>query len=141
MRFVKLANPLCKQRGAILLVNSAVKNATKLNADGIHFTARDLLALKQRPSADSWIAASCHNQIELNHATQIGVDFVVLAPVLTTKTHPDAEPLGWAKFKQLANNVNLPIFALGGMQKKHKDTALAAGAQGIAGISTFLDLM
>lgn len=141
MHFLKLAKPLCKQKGTILLVNSAVKNATELNVDGIHLTARDLLALKQRPSAYSWIAASCHNQVELQHAAQIGVDFVVLAPVLATKTHPDTEPLGWSKFKQLANNVNLPVFALGGLQKKDKDTALASGAQGIAGISTFLDLM
>jgi 8-oxo-dGTP diphosphatase len=140
MRLLKLATPLCQEKGVVLLVNSAVKNAAELNVDGLHLTARDLLALKQRPSAYLWVAASCHNQFELQHAVKIGINFVVLAPVLTTKTHPDVEPLGWAKFKQLANNVNLPIFALGGMQKKHKDIALVAGAQGIAGISTFLEI-
>ena len=136
--FIKLAYPLCQQKGVVLLVNSAVKNVSKINVDGIHLTSRDLLALKQRPAEYLWVAASCHNQIELQHAEQIGVDFAVLAPVLPTLTHLDAEPLGWPNFKALVNNTKLPVFALGGMQKEDKVTALEAGAQGIAGITAFL---
>ena len=136
--FVKLAMPLCRQKGAYLLLNSAVKNASQVKADGIHLTSQDLLVLKQRPAEFLWVGASCHNQKELEHAENIGIDFAVLAPVLSTKTHPDTEPLGWDEFKRLVSGASIPVFALGGMQKKDAQTAQSLGAQGIAGITCFL---
>ena len=137
-KFFKLATPSCEDKGACILVNSAVKSADKVKAEGIHLTSLHLLALRQKPTGYKWVSASCHNQLELQHAEQIGVDFVVLAPVLPTKTHPSVSPLGWDSFKKLTNNVNLPVFALGGMQQTDKPIAQKFGAQGISGITTFL---
>ena len=138
MQFFELAIPLCKEKGAKLLVNSAVMNSECINVDGIHLTSLDLLALKQRPAGYEWVAASCHNRVELQHAAQIGVDFVVLAPVLPTNTHPEAGAMGWDKFEALTASVNIPVFALGGLTKQDKSISLRAGAQGIAGIRAFL---
>ncbi len=138
IRFIELAMPLCQQHGAQLLINSAVQTANQLKVDGLHLTSTDLMALASRPVGYSWVAASCHNQQQLKHAEKIGLDFVVLAPVLATQTHPDVEPLGWDAFKVLVRDVNLPVFALGGMQNKYQQTAQLAGAQGIAGITCFL---
>lgn len=137
--FFKKAIPLCKAKGARLLVNSAVKNSAKVDADGIHLTSKDLLMLKQRPEGYTWVAASCHNQNQLQQAEKIGVDFVVLAPVLTTQTHPGTKPMGWDSFKALTAAVNLPVYALGGMSRTEKPMAKVLGAQGIAGISAFLE--
>ncbi|MCK5830736.1 MAG: Nudix family hydrolase [Methylococcales bacterium] len=136
--FFKQAIPLCEKNRACLLVNSAVKNADIVGVSGIHLTAMDLLALKQKPTGYIWVSASCHNLQELQYAEKIGVDFVVLAPVLPTKTHIDAKPLGWECFKEIVSQVNLPVFALGGMKKGDKRAAQEFGAQGIAGITTFL---
>ena len=137
-QFLEQALPLCRQKGAYLLINSEVDHVRQTNVKGIHLTSKDLLASKQRPVEYHWVAASCHNQKELKHAEKIEVDFVVLAPVLVTTTHPDVDPIGWKKFEQLTNETNLPIFALGGLQKKDKKTAQQIGAQGISGISMFL---
>lgn len=136
--FFELATPLCEKKRACLLINSAVSDADKVNAMGLHLTSQDLLSLKKKPVGYTWVSASCHNKIELRHAEQIGVDFVVLAPVLLTKTHPDTKPLGWDFFKILVKDSNLPVFALGGMKKEHRLTAKKTGGQGIAGITTFL---
>lgn len=138
LQFFAWALPLCRARGVLLLVNSSVNGVHKVNADGLHLTGIDLLAQKKRPDHYAWVAASCHSLAELQHAQLIGVDFVVLAPVLATTTHPDAAPLGWSQFQQLVEKINLPVFALGGMKKTDKDIAKMAGAQGIAGISAFL---
>ncbi|MDP2902464.1 MAG: Nudix family hydrolase [Methylovulum sp.] len=138
-RFVGQAYPLCRQKGALLLINSAVNKPDGLAVDGIHLTSRDLLALDKRPEAVQWVAASCHNLQELLHAQAIGVDFAVLAPVLPTQTHPDANALGWGQFTRLVAEVNLPVYALGGMSSSSLLTARLAGAQGIASISAFLD--
>jgi 8-oxo-dGTP diphosphatase len=67
------------------------------------------------------------------------VDFVVLAPVLATKTHLETEPLGWEQFAKLVSQVNLPVFALGGLSESCLDRARQAGGQGVAAIRAFLE--
>ncbi|MGR9116681.1 MAG: Nudix family hydrolase [Gammaproteobacteria bacterium] len=136
--FIERAYPLCKQAGANLLINSSVKGGESLPADGIHLTSRHLLALSERPKRHGWVAASCHNAEELLKAQNLGVDFVVLAPVLPTNTHPGAEPLGWERFSGLVAQANLPVYALGGLSLNDLAKVRRWGGQGIAGISAFL---
>ncbi len=131
-----LVSTACRQRAARLLINADLGLAA--GADGIHLSSRALLSCRARPEASSWVAASCHDLAELRHAEKIGVDFAVLAPVLPTSTHPGAVALGWENFAALSEQVNLPVFALGGLERDDLDKAAAAGAQGIAGISAFL---
>jgi 8-oxo-dGTP diphosphatase len=97
-----------------------------------------LLALSARPAACRWLAASCHNLQELQHAQRIGVDFAVLAPVLATPTHPERQGMGWDAFTDLVAQVNMPVYALGGMRLADVATVRAAGGQGIAAIRAFL---
>jgi 8-oxo-dGTP diphosphatase len=145
-KFIEQAYPLCRQHGALLLMNSAVKNAADFAVDGIHLTSQHLMTVSRRPASPNtsskqahWIAASCHNLQELLHAQSIGVDFVVLAPLLATKTHPEKEPLGWEQFAKLVSKVNLPVYALGGLSESGLDRARQAGGQGIAAIRAFLE--
>ncbi|TAN67875.1 MAG: Nudix family hydrolase [Methylobacter sp.] len=135
--FIEQAYSLCKQQQALLLMNSAVD--CPVEADGIHLTSRHLMDLVARPENIKWLAASCHNLEQLQHAQNIGVDFVVLAPVLATQTHPGAESLGWEQFAELVANVNLPVYALGGMTESSLTVAQQSGGRGIAAIRAFLD--
>ena len=57
---------------------------------------------------------------------------MLLSPVLPTKSHTDALPLGWQNFQQLVADYPLPVYALGGMQTQHLTTAWQHGAHGIA---------
>lgn len=136
--FIAKAYPLCQQHQALLLMNSAVTADLPLIIDGIHLTSHDLLALSARPAACRWLAASCHNLQELQHAQRIGVDFAVLAPVLATPTHPERQGMGWDAFADLVAQVNMPVYALGGMRLADVATVRAAGGQGIAAIRAFL---
>ncbi len=138
LAFFAQASEMCRQYQACLLVNSAVRGADKMSADGLHLTSGDLLALEKKPEGYQWLGASCHNLQELRQAEKLGVDFVVLAPVLPTPTHPDAQPLGWSLFSELVEQVNLPVYALGGMTLDEQSRVQQFGGQGIAGIRCFL---
>jgi len=137
--FIRQAYPLCQQQQAVLLVNSAVVDADKLNADGMHLTAAHLMGLTERPINITWLSASCHTLEELRHAQNVEVDFVVLAPVLPTATHPGSATLGWEKFEELVAQINMPVYALGGMVAEDLIAACQAGGQGIAGIRAFIE--
>lgn len=135
--FFQYAVPLCQKKGVQLLLNSAVKNVEKFEV-GLHLTSHDLMQLNTRPKINGWLAASCHNLAQLQHAEKIGIDFAVLSPVLKTATHPEASILGWEQFSELIMHVNIPVYALGGLTSADKTIARHFGGQGIAGIRTFL---
>ena len=136
--FLRKAYPICRAAGVKLLVNSGIENAFSLLSDGVHLTRIDLLERRSRPDNVKWLSASCHNQLELEHAQKIGVDFAVLSPVWETASHPQAKTLGWVGFSELASLYAMPIYALGGLKKSQLTTAYYAGAQGICGIRAFL---
>lgn len=126
----------CRECSVTLLMNSDL--GLSLTADeGLHLSSRALLALGERPAGPSWIGASCHTPAEITQAQRLGLDFIVIAPVLPTPTHPEATPLGWQGLQALIAHSNLPVFALGGLREEDLDRAIDAGAQGIAGISAF----
>ena len=97
-KFAKKVIALAVKYKAKVLINSDFELARQLGADGVHLTSAQLLALQQKP-ADLMVAASCHDALELGHAEKLGLDFVVLSPVKTTKSHVDAVPLGWHNSK------------------------------------------
>ncbi|MCU4529878.1 thiamine phosphate synthase [Acinetobacter sp. P1(2023)] len=81
--------------------------------------------------------AACHDAVSLKQAQQIGCDAVFISPVKTTATHPEAVALGWERFSELAQNSQIPVFALGGMSPDDLVTAQKYGAYGLAGIRNF----
>ncbi len=97
-------------------------------ADGIHYTAQELMRLRSRP-AMGLAAASCHIRPELERAMTLGLDFAVLGPVLGK---PAAPPLGWQQFSELARDASIPVYAIGGMTASDLERAWQAGAHGVA---------
>lgn len=79
--------------------------------------------------------ASCHDEHELRLAARLGLDFVTVSPVLATGSHPGTPALGWTRFAALAQQSDLPVYALGGMRAELLPLALQHGAVGIAGIT------
>ncbi len=135
-QLLAVVSDICKQRQIRLMLNSDLELGPG-HGDGVHLTSRALVEATVKPSGFAWVAASCHDLIELQQAEKLGVDFAVLAPVQETATHPDAKPLGWEVTKSFIEQINIPVFVMGGLGRDDLDRALASGAQGIAGVSAF----
>ncbi len=140
VRFCELAMQMCDEKKAWLLINSDVENANSIFTHGLHLTSKKLAKLSEKPEGHEWISASCHNLKELRQAEKLNLDFIVLAPVMATQTHPDKSSLGWGEFERLTSQVSIPVFALGGMTMEDNERAKKFGGQGISGISAFLSL-
>jgi 8-oxo-dGTP diphosphatase len=118
--FTERAIGLARRHGCKVLVKSAFPGA-----HGIHFTASQLMSLKQKP--EGMVAASCHTRGELNRAMELELDFAVLGPV------KDKSPaLGWDRFRELAAFSGIPIYAIGGLTRADLEDAWRAGAHGLA---------
>lgn len=122
---------LARAYGARVLINADAGLAKTTAADGVHLTAQQLMVATKRPDF-GLVGASCHNAAEMAQAETLGVDFVVLGPVLPTPTHPEAVLLGWDGFGRLAMERRMPVYALGGVQPGDRVRAFENGAHGIA---------
>jgi 8-oxo-dGTP diphosphatase len=131
----KAAQELCRVYDARLLLNRSGEPQTW--ADGVHLTRHQLMACTRRPQTTGWVGASCHDLTELSQAERLGLDYVLLSPVQRTTSHPDVKPLGWERFTQWVERVNLPVYALGGLGAESLQKAKQSGAQGIAAIGAF----
>ena len=124
--------------GVSILLNTSPEIFAQTDAAGLHLNSRRLMQAQARPlSQNKLLSASVHNKQELQQAKQVGVDFMVVSPVLPTPSHPHAEALGWAGFAELLGDANCPVYALGGMTSETMAIAKELGGQGIAGIRLF----
>jgi 8-oxo-dGTP diphosphatase len=124
-RYVFCANAIGRARrhGCKVMVKSPHPGA-----DGIHFTAAELMRLDARP-ASGLAAASCHTRQELERAMRLELDFAVLGPV---REKADHKPLGWPGFEKIASGTTIPVYAIGGLTRDDLDDARRAGAHGLA---------
>lgn len=132
---------LCRQTGAKLLLKGGAELLANAWCDGIHLTSKQLLQegvdWRSRCRSGQWLAASCHNQEQIDRAASLGVDFVTLSPVRLTNTHPGCETLGEEKADELTDRCPLPVFWLGGMELADQEKLIDQGVQGIAAIGAF----
>ena len=117
--------------GGQVLLNGSPAEAAAVGADGVQLPAAALMACASRPDLPL-VFASCHTEAELQQASRLGLDAVVLGSVKATPTHPDQVPLGWAGFGKLIQGSALPVYAIGGLNVGDMPEAQALGAQGIA---------
>lgn len=93
------------------------------------------------------LIVSCHDAASIEAANQLAsmrlqqqlppVMGAFLSPVLTTQTHPDAEPLGWETWSKLAQLADMPVIGLGGLSPDMIKQALIYGGISVAGIRQF----
>ncbi|WOG26164.1 Nudix family hydrolase [Endozoicomonas sp. 8E] len=132
---------LCRETGASLLLKGEPELLANGWCDGIHLTSKQLqqegVEWRSACRSGQWLAASCHNQEQIDRAVSLGVDFVTLSPVMSTETHPGCETLGMEKAAELTERCPLPVFWLGGMQLADQEQLIERGAQGLAAIGAF----
>lgn len=120
-----------------VLVSADARLAAEFGV-GLHLRSAQLAANPAVPNLHGpWRGASTHNALQLALAWRSGCDLVSLAAVQATASHPDAEPLGWNRFAELAADADLPVYALGGLHPQQLLQAREAHAWGVAGIRSF----
>lgn len=130
-----IASAVCQEFKATLVPNTSLEIFQKLSASALHLNTQRMMAFTNRPvSKNILLGVSCHNLQEIRQAERIEADYITLAPVFPTRTHPGSEVLGLEKFSSLAKQTSLPVYALGGIDSDRSDDVRRAGAFGIAGI-------
>lgn len=131
-----------KKAGTRLVINCSHDEFTLIKAAypddslGLHLNQFNVGNINRRPvDSKTLFGISCHTAAEILRAQELEADYILLSPVLPTRSHPGAATLGWAQFSSLVELANIPVYALGGMGEIDIPQAQSCGAQGVAGIS------
>lgn len=132
---------LCRDHGAQVFLNTSPEQARMLHADGLHLSQ----GMARRRSPGEWdgssrLGMSCHSAAEVRGALDYAPDYLCIGPVQVSATHPEAPPLGWQAFAELAALSPVPVFAIGGLGLKDLQTARQYGGHGIAAIRSLWNL-
>lgn len=102
-----------------------------------HLSSQELYAA-ENARHEGPFGCSVHSGAELRLAENVGASYVVLSPIWSTTSKPNAVPLGTPAFKEFCVETTLPVFALGGVSTAERAwQCLQAGAFGVAGIRLF----
>jgi thiamine-phosphate pyrophosphorylase len=131
---------LCNGK-AIFLINDKIDVSLAIDADGVHIGQKDMdFKIARRLLGDNKIIGlTVHNIEEALEAEKLGLDYIGVAPIFKTDTKKDAlEPCGVEMISKIREKVNLPIVAVGGIDKSNIKNVIKAGADSAASIESIL---
>jgi thiamine-phosphate pyrophosphorylase len=127
----------CRVRGALFFVNDDAAAAVACGADGVHVGPGDSApAAARRLLGDSGVVGvSVYSAADLERAEAARADYVAVGAVFPTRTKAVAV-VGLDAVRRLRARTPLPIVAIGGIDASNAAAAIAAGADGVAVISS-----
>ena len=125
---------------ALLLINERIDVAAAVRSDGVQLGEEALPTKEARKilGPEALIGRSVHSVQGAKAAEAEGADFLLVGTMYATSSHPGHEPAGPELIKWIAASCSLPLVGIGGINEANLGPVLAAGAQGVAVISSIL---
>jgi thiamine-phosphate diphosphorylase len=123
-----------------LLVNGAMGVARAVGAAGVHLPegAGGVAAARAALGPHALIGRSVHDVAGAQSAAAEGADYLIVGTVYATDSKPGRTPAGPELIRAIAAAVPTPIIAIGGIDETNAAATIAAGAWGIAAMSSIL---
>lgn len=131
---------LCHKYNALMTVDDYVYLVEECHAGGLHL-GKDDMSIKEARSIvgeDIIIGGTAHNMDEIREVASQGADYIGLGPFRYTSTKEKLSPLlgieGYtALVKQCkAEGINIPIYAIGGIEPDDAESLKDTGVYGVA---------
>lgn len=126
---------LCARYHAICLVNDLLHVALAVGAHGAHVGADDLPVDVARRilGPDAVLGGTCRDPDAARAAQRAGATYLGVGPAHPSYTKDGLpEPLGAEGIRAVAEAVDVPVIAIGGITPERVPALLAAGAHGVA---------
>lgn len=129
---------LCARYDATCLVNDLLHVALAIGAHGAHVGAEDLPvdAARRILGPAAILGGTCRDPDAARAAQRAGASYLGVGPAHASSTKDGLpEPLGAEGIRGVAEAVDIPVVAIGGITPERVPALLAAGAHGVAVIA------
>lgn len=125
---------MCRERGALLIVNDRADIAKLAGADGVHVGQEDLPLAEARSilGAGALVGVSTHSIEQARAAEAGGADYIGFGAIYSGGLKNVQNAQGLERLRSVRAAVGLPIVAIGGITEATMPEVLNAGADAAA---------
>lgn len=130
----KITAQHARRLGKCFIMNDRADIAAATNASGVHVGQDELPveAVRRIVGGQALIGVSTHNLNQAKAAVLDGADYIGCGPTFPSRTKSfDGFP-GTAFLREVASEITLPTYAIGGIDEDNLDEVLATGIHGVA---------
>jgi len=140
LKYAESMLPLTRMAGVPLIVNDYPDLLREVDAEGCHVGQEDYGVAETRDLAgrDCLVGKSTHTLAQARTAEREGADYLGFGPLFPTGTKPTAKAIGLSGIRALHEQVNLPIYCIGGVRLENIREILIAGAKRVCIVSDLL---
>ena len=128
---------LCRSYGVPFIINDNVDIAIRCHAEGVHVGQEDMAAaqVRARVGEGMMIGVSVHSVEEAKQAVRDGADCLGVGAMFSTSTKTDVDVLPKETLKAICDAVDIPVVAIGGLNKSNILELSGTGVDGVALVS------
>jgi thiamine-phosphate pyrophosphorylase len=125
------ARERCHAAGALFLLNDRPDLAVTCGADGVHVGQDDMPVARARELVGdaALVGLSTHSMQQAQAGCRSGADYIAVGPVHATPTKEGRPAIGLEPLHYAAAHVDLPWFAIGGIDAETVADVVRAGAR------------
>jgi len=129
----KRISKLAKRFQKSFLINDRPDVAFASGADGVHLGEGDMSVetIRRLFGKKMILGKTVHSKNEAKKTKLEKIDYVGVGPIYKTPIKSHLKKRGARFIKEIKKNVNVPIFAIGGINKRNVKDVLIEGADGI----------
>ena len=119
------------------VINDNVDIALKIDADGVHVGQSDMEAgkVREKLGPDKIIGVSCKNVEQALLAKKHGADYLGVGAMYPAGTKKDATAVTPEALSAICQAVDIPVVAIGGINKDRLEPLKGTGVDGVAVVS------
>jgi thiamine-phosphate pyrophosphorylase len=135
------ARERCHAAGALFVLNDRPDLAARCGADGVHVGQDDTPVDRARALVgdDAIVGLSTHSMQQAQAGCRSGADYIAVGPVHATPTKEGRPAIGVEPIAYAAAHVDVPWFAIGGIDADTVGAVVAAGARRIVVVRAITD--
>lgn len=129
---------LCRERGALFIVNDDIDLAAGAGADGVHVGREDAALAEARRwlGPHAVIGVSCYDDLDRARGAEAGgADYVAFGSVYPSTVKPGAVHASLDLLRRARTELGVPIVAIGGITPENAAPVIEAGADALAAIT------
>lgn len=128
---------LCKKYNVPFFINDNVKVAIQCQADGIHVgqNDRNVKEVRKLVGNDMMIGVSAQTVEQAIEAQKAGADYLGVGAMFHTTTKLDAKAVSYETLKSICESVEIPVVAIGGINKENIPKLAGTNVDGVALVS------
>ena len=130
----------CKEYDIECVLHNYIDVAIKLGCKNIHLPLSVFKENKDKLKYFKIIGVSTHSLNEAKFAERNGASYVTAGHIFKTDCKKGLEPRGLEFLNTVCKGVNIPVYAIGGINKDNIKLAIEKGASGVCVMSGFMKI-